>query len=970
MVNSTRPISWWTRILASGAVAGCMVCTPIQAAWRYHDFEIYAGTPHPGGIAFEEINDLGLDMASDALDSEFGDSVRKMQVFLHDAAVEYDRMGFPDPVAAGVLGPINTNWFENDAIRVYLLDLTKFNKVYADAENPPLAVYANPCDGNLPAWSHHKILLHRPLLLQGNHVMDYTYETLAHELFHAVQMASRYRAGANRCKVGKWVQEGSAAAMGFDMGRKLRQLSFRESNVKPNFLKVWGGRHYYDPLPDADLSQQDDYFSGSFWRHLAELKATGEHPGSAKAPVDYTYLVSLFAQPLNGSGHDAELRWIDGWMKSHAPFSKGLQATYAQFTSTIADFMSTRIPKIRKLAENDRERLWLKKLFKQCPEAHLSRANPRDMVTLDVERNAARCFTLYVDEGGYTPYQVVIENSNLSKDKQKQLFLSYSGGQLVKQADPHPVGAPYSDAGTSYTKWQFLTVTEIPNQFILSNMARDPGNTVPVTAQLHVSIPEWSSNMTASKPPPASSPSAGPPKTRKAVSGYVKSLRSNPTTQSAGAAMSGSDQQPAGPGCTQQLQSLNLCGPQLHIALTKDFGAIPGEGPVASAGGVIAQMGAMRLDSQDEEAILEQLNSMAENNSGNAINISIPLIRYGESGGFSNARISVTGNMEDDIPDTYSSISPYLVNLANGGKVYPPNGEVIITEYTPHILRGTFNATLVSKEAAKKAEISSLNPALPTMGSVSGSFTVAAPWRGNGASPDFGPDSATMDGVRDDVMGIFLKIPEDMRGQLATARVSELCKLGFEPGQLEAMGVAGGCSSTGTMAANMPRCDCNCSNWEVIREVTSCAAECDAKWRIWSCGPYLETGLGELDAETLRYQAEAQQLDVPENVWMPWVLVFRDASPEIRAEMWKELLAFRTQQNPVEVAAQRAQIEQEQAQREQRASRYDQETLSYRDALQDAGYSEAEVKGLTEVFSASPKAMRRVYWSSISSMPD
>ena len=167
--------------------------------------------------------------------------------------------------------------------------------------------------------------------------------------------------------------------------------------------------------------------------------------------------------------------------------------------------------------------------------------------------------------------------------------------------------------------------------------------------------------------------------------------------------------------------------------------------------------------------------------------------------------------------------------------------------------------------------------------------------------------------------------------------------------------------------ASQGGCDCNCGNWEIVRELPECAAECDPKWKSWSCGPYLETGLGDLDAETQRYKAEVSQLDVPENVWQPWVMVFSNSGPDIRSNMWEDLERYRAQHDPADLAAQRAEIEQEQAEREERASRYDGETLRYRDALRAAGYTEEEVKGLTEVFSISSPSMRQIYWNNIGS---
>jgi hypothetical protein len=803
--------------------------------------------------------------------------------------------------------------------------------------------------------------------MQGGRLTPKAYQNAAHELFHAVQLASRFHQGSNKCEIGKWITEGTADAVGFDMARRVQHFNLSAWGAEgQSWRKPWGAQIYYEPL---NSSPGDGYQTSSFWRHLAEWNAAAiagqEHAGSGQEGMNYGYLVDLFSHEIPGTGADAELRWLDDWMKSHKRFSAGLPLIFAQFISTYGDLWRARIRRVPGFAEGDSFiPRWLQGMFGKCQRVSLTDATPSQRVSFNIDAVAARCLEIKVSSDGYIPKLVVIDNSNMSLGEANQLYIGAVGGQLVSRADVRTAEPPSQDAGKTFAKWQFLVSPGTPNYFVLVNIASKPVATTHVQPELAITVPQWESSMT-SQATPATGGTAEQPRTRKDVRKYQKTLRANPTTQSAAAAMSGVDPQPADPGCTQELQSVNLCGPQLNVALTRDFGMVPGEGPVASTGGVMDQMGAIQMESIDEAAIMAQMNSMAGNNTGNAINISIPVIGYGETGTFDKARINVTGKMEGDIADTYSSISPTPVSLASGSKVYPPNGVVTITEYTSHVLRGSFNATLVSKEAAKNAGISWDNPVLPTMGSINGSFTVAAPWRGNGARPDVGHDSAMMAGIRDDVMGILLKIPESMRGQLAGGRMAELCQLGFEPAQLEALGMAGNCSGESAMTAFAERCDCNCSNWEVIRDMESCATECDAKWQIWACGPYLETGLGELDDETQRYQTEAQHSDVPENVWQPWVLIFHDASPDIRAELWNELENYKAQHNPAEIAERLAEIEQERAEREQRVNSYDSETRNYRDALRAAGYSDDEVKGLTEVFAVSPPAMRQVYWNSI-----
>jgi hypothetical protein len=135
------------------------------------------------------------------------------------------------------------------------------------------------------------------------------------------------------------------------------------------------------------------------------------------------------------------------------------------------------------------------------------------------------------------------------------------------------------------------------------------------------------------------------------------------------------------------------------------------------------------------------------------------------------------------------------------------------------------------------------------------------------------------------------------------------------------------------------RCDCDCNSWQQTKAMPDCSSECDSKWKKWQCGPYLETGIGPLDTETQRYQAELQQLGLAENEVMPMVYVFKTSSAELRAGQWEDLENLRSQQAGRNLAAEMAE--------------------------KRAGYSQAEVDGLTEIFSPAPEVVRKIYWDEV-----
>jgi hypothetical protein len=158
------------------------------------------------------------------------------------------------------------------------------------------------------------------------------------------------------------------------------------------------------------------------------------------------------------------------------------------------------------------------------------------------------------------------------------------------------------------------------------------------------------------------------------------------------------------------------------------------------------------------------------------------------------------------------------------------------------------------------------------------------------------------------------------------------------------------------------RCNCDCNSWQQADETPDCRSECDSEWKKWQCGPYLETGIGPLDTETQRYQAELQQLGLAENEVMPMVYAFKISSADLRAGQWEDLENLRDQQAGQNLAAEVAEIEAEQA---ARGGNYDAETQRYQAALEQAGYSQAEVNGLTEIFSPAPEVVRQVYWNEV-----
>ena len=114
-----------------------------------------------------------------------------------------------------------------------------------------------------------------------------------------------------------------------------------------------------------------------------------------------------------------------------------------------------------------------------------------------------------------------------------------------------------------------------------------------------------------------------------------------------------------------------------------------------------------------------------------------------------------------------------------------------------------------------------------------------------------------------------------------------------------------------------------------------------------------ETVSVQADVETLRYQGELQTLKIEGSMYDIQSRAFAAAAPGMRTKMWNDLELLKKElatDEFQELLAIRAQIE--------ATPDYDAETLGYQSALEKAGKSEEEVKGLVTLFSNGNALMR------------
>jgi len=934
---------------------GLLFCWPLTSTlshaaddWQTTNFKVSLQRPSFGEIFWgrdgrailrEAATFLGLgEQPSSAL-------IQEVEAFLHETAVLYERWGYPDPVASGWLKPVVSGDDGNDAIQVYLYDI-----------GDKLGAYYNDCDG---APEIRSILLNSKIMFEGGRISDSGYQTMAHELMHPVIYASNFAASQNRCRIGKWITEGIPDAVSYYVIRRLRNLSLRSKNKAPVFLKVFGGRNYSQLLHDPNITQESggqDYFTSSFWRHLAEISyvehaSGGDHPGSIKARENYSYVASLLSQPLATPGREGELTWLNKWMKRTPHVGQNLSRVFAQFAASFADHMSYRIPPLTNVAEGEREEKWLNKAFTDCPTIVLSQEQSSVTKILEIEKVAARCFHVDVRGAASVPAELVIEEGTLPKSALKRLRIGAFGGNLVR--GPHIATGKEGSAlaGQTFALWSFAITTGERSSFIIANVDTNPVQTKAATVALKFSVPYWASSMTRQdeSAPVETTGKSAQPRTKEDVSRHIRAKQQHPTTRSLAAVRTGRDEKPPGPSCTSSMQQANQCGPQLGITLSKDNGAIPSIGFVGGSGGLINSAQAP-MEGMSAEDLMQRYQAMAMQAEGEMISISVPLIDFGSTASFSNARISVTKNIVGGESGSFEAVSSRPA--ANGGPMY--NGQVVITEYTPHILRGTFSAALIDSADMRKME-----PPYPVVDRVTGSFTVPAPWRGSAAKPEIGPDSAMMHDMRQDMITILQKMPIAMRqAMFNSGDLNKLCQMGFEDGELESLGIPGSCGGTqGVGGALVQTCSCVCNDFEREHSILECNRQCATNWQAQQCYGSTVIELDETDPEIENYMIEVRKLGMSEEANKAHHLSYQLVSPQLRAQMRQDI--------------DRQVRENQKTAREgitESPGLLDGETLRYKSEIETFGLSPEIVADLVENFQASNAAARTFLWQSLERM--
>jgi len=802
------------------------------------------------------------------------DVIREVELYLSQAARAYSKMGFADPVAAGYFDSVTKNRRSEDAIRIYLYK--------PRAVNAPYAWYSpgKPCAQ--PKTSRRIININAHKFATGGDISGQNYQTLAHELFHAIQYASRYH--KNRCGFGAWIDEGSADAVGYYLARKLRGIRFKEETRNNQVLKVFGARYYADPL-NSPKDTEHGYMTSSLWRYLAEVSYASmsgkPHLGSRPAPENYEYLADIFNEPFTfHPGPDGQLAWFDKRIASHKHIRMNLAKLYPVFTSSFADYMDKRIGPLLGPGGGNREHGWLVQIFKNCIAAGSVGQSKDARMNLTVKPVAARCFKAQVLPGTKNK-DVVIQVKHDDKSVLEQLKISLPDGSDVRAP---LIWSSRDDKPPHLATWHFPVLNNI-GTYIISNVGEQPALTKTAKLELRISTNNWDSSMTnvgpqQSPPRPARNSRQRTLTKKQQQKKIMEQVMRDPVKHLQPVTRVKRKRYNKPVNCEETSLNLNLCGPQLQINLELSpfasqravLNPDPMQNMVAGTG-THPGMGGMQV----YQLAIQKTSAALESMDASKIRITLPKIDYGYMGSLNNAKIEVN---KANSPDRgYVSYGPRVV--VDGPSVRPPNGKVTIEEYSHLVLRGTYSANLIDESNPGKDD------APIVAKTITGRFYVASPIEGD---KDFAINKEHM--KQQAIQSLMQQTPfgtDAIRAMVKQSGVSpqELCDRGFSDEQLKALGFEAGCEGaeqSGTTAA-IQQCTCECKLREKEAQDQKCKRKCRKQWR--RCKRDASDIPGDLDGQVALCKSALSKRDLTEAQQQQIIDMFRMAPDFQRKEMLK-----------------------------------------------------------------------------------
>ncbi|AFJ02233.1 hypothetical protein Q7C_1076 [Methylophaga frappieri] len=839
--------------------------------WQVTEFELYGDAP------VDEHDWIAEESASiqPALSDEM---IQDIEEFLGQTAKLYAKLGFADPVAKGAIDSVVIGKNGRKVIRVY---------VYP-TENGPGGWYSSGKPCAMPVTSRKVLNINTFNRYKGKQVSDAAYQTLAHELFHAVQRASDSH---TQCGLSDWISEGTADAVAYFASNKLRKTQFKLERRNIQTIKLYGARGYNTPLnkPEDALG---GYLTSSFWRYLAEVSAASRqgivHPGAAPADEDYRYLADLLNTPYTDKlTPDNEIKWLNRWMRTYPHIRTNLATAYSGFVTTFAEILHTRVGQLSFIPDpTEWEPRWLKRLFGRCPfVGHVSDFDSLQHQIV-IKENGAACFFIMVDPNT-NQSAIKIELVGTDVKAMQQLRIGMQDGSFLSA----PILSSRSEdyAVQVVASWTFPALKNTRMTFVVANMASEPERSQSVTPDFQIMAGNYRFTLGGGEvgpvlpgiygpqqmTPPASSGKPNPTKpTRKklAEKKQADALR-DPAMQLSPVGKANRKNYADPTECNLTQKQLNLCDAQLLIDL--QVVGFPAQRAMLAADSFESPQSFLGVNPNNLDeirqvsAILDQEIAAID---GRKIRIAVPKIDYGFSGQFDNAELIVA-----KANDSHYQYRAYGPTVRDGNRTYhqPPNGRVHIKTYSPTQLSGTFEADLIDEANPGPDEA----PLVATQ--IRGEFLIPSPWRGD---DDFQVDEqSTRQALIQNTLKTtpFGAAPIQAIIENMSAPPADLCAAGITDAELSAMGFKSGCGNQteSTSAVTTPHCRCDCAVHQQESAQTACQSQCQTAWQ--TCpSPASETaGDKTLAAQAAELDALLKAKNLPDAIREANIATFR-ALPE------------------------------------------------------------------------------------------
>ena len=166
-------------------------------------------------------------------------------------------------------------------------------------------------------------------------------------------------------------------------------------------------------------------------------------------------------------------------------------------------------------------------------------------------------------------------------------------------------------------------------------------------------------------------------------------------------------------------------------------------------------------------------------------------------------------------------------------------------------------------------------------------------------------------------------------------------------------------------------CSCTCADFLGEKDVQACQSQCNTGWEERECAVSAMPETGDKDAETVRFEAELQNLSqqsryqTQESVIASQVYIFQISEPGQRQALWEDLENGKQQL----VEQQETEANDAESLQSMPTEDLDAETLRYKAAIEQLNLPPDAIQDLVEMFQANDAAFRKTLWQRVEESP-